>query len=346
MLQSEPGDGENPSPPSEENCEALRKQTPQPKRVGLPLQFWLWQCMPLICLMIVMPPGEDPGWWFFTPTVQSLTQQQSSALLAWIVFCSWLCQGMMLALWQVWGPGKWYGRLPKVVGLFLLAVFLPVIWFIRHFVLWGKGVRPWSEVLNPLELLTVFGVVSGVSFLPAMVAAVVSYALGYRLVRRESAIAHSGPWQFSIAGLCKVTVVVSLLLTLFRWVYPELNRMFEENRGTSIARSAGEVLVMLVIGCGAFMATVLTEIMLAWRNWKITLAIFSVLVVLSFGSFVGVAFSLLPPKNLFAKYGIDVGAMFVLGHMIALRINGYWLRHQGLCLAHKKSLSQFDPLQA
>lgn len=252
----------------------------------------------------------------------------------------------MLALWQVWGPGKWYGRLPKVVGLFLLAVLLPVIWFARHFVLWGKGVNPWSEVLKPLELLMIIGVVSVVSFLPALVAAMVSYAMGYRLVRRESAMTQSGPWQFSIAGLCKVTVVVSLLLTLVRWVYPELNRMFEENQGTSIARSAGEVLVFLVMGIGAFMATLLTEIMFAWRRWKITLAIFSVFVVLSFGSSVGVAFSLLPPKNLLANYGIDVGAMFVLGHMIALRINGYWLRHQGLCLAHKISLSQLDQLQA
>lgn len=155
----------SPSSQDSETDSVGETATPLPK--FLPWQFWLWQCVPMTFLILVMPPGNTLNWWFHEPAIAWIGQQPWASLLVGLIFTTWFSQGVLLAFWLVWGSGHWPYRFCKVMGLAATTTLLPAIWFGRHFHIFSPGLTPWSEVLNPFELSKFFLWAVGVSFLPA-----------------------------------------------------------------------------------------------------------------------------------------------------------------------------------
>ncbi len=324
MLQSEPGDGGNLSPPSEENCDAPSEQTPQLKRVGLPWQFWVWQCVPMVCLFLWMPPGNTRDWWFHEPALEWILKQPWASLLVRLIFMTWFSQATLLAFWLVWGSGNWPYRFCKVMGLAAITTLLPEIWFGRHFRIISPGLTPWSEVLNPFELSMFFLRAVGVSFLPAYFATGTLYLMRYRLQQVASPVSLLGQWQFSLKGLSILTLSFSLVLSFFGWLYPA-SVAFISDLDAGSSRTVDESLYFYVFVLGSALAALLSAVILYWRNWRVTFAIFGLLL----GTFIVSTFALVifsasigkdPYLNL-----LNMAGGLSLGNLVSLAISRYWI---------------------
>jgi len=297
------------------------EQTPQPKRVGLPWQFWLWQCMPMVMLILVMPPGEKPEWWIYTPVMTWIARQPWSGLLQALVFTSWFCQGILLAYWMVWGSGFWGYRILKVLGLSALAALLPAIWFIRHFQLFSPGLNPWSEVFNPIALSLFYLWAVGCSFLPALLVVGAMYWRGYRMTVVELPQSSLKRWQFSLWGLTVLTFVCSVVLAFFSWFYPALMSLVEWLRPAPNASSDWNM--MICLAAISALSSLLAGVILIWRKWQVTTTVFGFLTVLYLLGIVSMSQHLLGESYFRWSGPIFLAVGLALGNMISLAITRY-----------------------
>lgn len=314
----------NLRPPSEDTESVPIGSTDTPLPKGLPWQFWLWQCVPMVFLIIAMPPGKNPKWWFHEPAIAWCIQQTWWGLLLALIFTTWFSQGVLLAFWLVWGAGRWPIRLGKVIGLGAIATLLPAIWFFRHFKLFSSGLRPWSEVLNPFELSVLFLWAMGISFLPAFLASGTLHLMRYRLQQAPAPVSSLGQWQFSLKGLSILTLGFSLALSFFGWLYPAsvafISDLYE---GSSITADGSWFFYGFVLSPA--LVALLSAVILYWRNWRVTIAIFGLLL----GTFLLGLFAVaIFPASIITNPYLDtlhLAATLTLGNMISLTISRYWL---------------------
>lgn len=320
MSQPEPVDEGNPRPPFEENREAPSGQTPGPKCVGLPWQFWVWQCMPMVMLILVMPPGEKPEWWIHTPVVNWIVQRE---LLITFVFTTWFCQGILLAFWMVWGNGFWGYRIFKVFGLGALVALLPAIWFIRHFQLFGSGLNPWSEVFNPiaLSLFLLWAVVC--SFLPAVIVMGTLYWRGYRMTVVELPPPSLKRGQFSLWGLTVLTFVCSVVLAIFNWFYPAMVSLVKWIWPTANPNSEWDFMISLA--ASSALSSLLAGVILIWRKWQVTAMVFGFLTVFHVLGKVVMSLDLTRIGQFRWSNTLFLAVGLALGNMISLAITRYWI---------------------
>ena len=318
MSQPEPVDEGNPRPPFEENLEAPSEQTPEPKRVGLP-----WQCMPMVMLILLMPPGEKPEWWIHTPVITWIEQQPWRELLPFSVFITWFSQGILLAYWMVWGNGFWGYRIFKVLGLGVLVALLPAIWFMRHFQLFGSGLNPWSEVFNPIALSMFFLWAVVCSFLPAVIVMGTLYWRGYhmKVVDRPPSTLKRG--QISLWGLTVLTFVCSVGLAFFSCFYPALVSFVEWLQPAINAYSDWERTIGLV--ASSALSSLLAGVILYWRRWQVTATVFGFLTVLYLLGIVSMSQYLFGERYYRWSGPIFLSVDLALGNMISLAITRYWI---------------------
>lgn len=325
MLQSEPGDGENLSLPSEENCDAPSEQTPQPKRVRLPWQFWVWQCVPLMLMFLLMPPGNDYSWWFHFPAIVWVEQQHWWGLLAWLIFTNWFGQSILLTFWMVWGTGHWAHRLGRAMGLASTVVLLPAIWFLRHFQSYFSSPAPWSEALDLVYLPNFLFLAFGVSLLPAALVCGTLYKARFRLQQMEAPNSSLRDWQFSLKGLLLLTLLCSLLLAFFNWGLPN---MVDFLSMPSIAFYFMEMELLfgrIAIALGSAMAALLAAIILYWQNWRVITGILSFLVLIWFMAVVVETFFPGSVSSNQFLITLHLAGALTLGSLVSLTISRYWI---------------------
>lgn len=330
MSQPTPINSENPNLPSEGNREPHGAQTLHSQTVGLPWEFWLWQCVPMVYLIIAMPPGEDPKWWFHEPALAWCTQQPWSGLPTALVFTAWFSQGILLAFWMVWGSGFWGRRIFKVLGLSAIAALLPAIWFIRHFRLFSPGLNPWSEVFNPIALSLFYLWAVGCSFLPALLVVGAMYWRGYRMTVVELPPSSLKRWQFSLWGLTVLTFACSVVLAFFSWIYPALVSFVEWLRPAANASSEWDMMICLAVSSA--LSSLLAGVILIWRKWQVTATVFGFLTVLYLLESVSMSQRLLGERYFRWSGPIFIAVGLALGNMISLVITRYCIGHGRLIL--------------
>ncbi len=326
MLQSEPGDGEKPSPPSEENSDAPSEQTPQLKRVGLPWQFWVWQCVPMVCLIVLMPPGEKVDWWIHIDVLDWVLMnwiglEPWGRHLAELIFTSWFCQGVLLAYWMVWGSGHWSLRFCEVVGLAAITILLPAIWFVRHIRWFQMALTPWSDVLDPLRLVQWFIWAFGISFIPAFLFIGMLHLMQFRLRQVDMPCSAQGKWQSSLMGLMVLTLACSLLLSFVFWIYPTIWTHVTMGQLWLIEKSPGR----LVAALSSALTALLAAGILYWRNWRVTVAIFSFTLAMWFVTLLAVRFSSASSGSETVSRMLHLAGTLTLGNLISLAISRYWI---------------------
>lgn len=313
-----------PGPSSQDSETDLVRESATPLPKFLPWQFWVWQCVPMVCLLLWMPPGNTLNWWFHEPAISWIGQQPWASLLIRLIFTTWFSQGVLLAFWLVWGSGHWPYRFCKVMGLTAITTLLPAIWFGRHFHIFSPVLTPWSEVLNLFELSKFFLWAVGVSFLPAFFAAGTLYLMRYRLQQVAAPVSSLGQWQFSLKGLSILTLVFSLVLSLFGWLYPA-SVAFISDLDTGSSRTVDESLYFYGFVLGSALAALLSAVILYWRNWRVTFAIFGLLL----GTFVVSTFALVIFSASIGKYTyLDLLYMtggLTLGNLVSLAFSRYWI---------------------
>ncbi len=287
------------------------------------LLFWLWQLVPLVWLMVCMPPGSQTDWWFFAPWVDAIAQHPSSIFLGLFFVTTWSTQGIVIAIGIFEGEGRWYWRILKGVGLYLIAALVPVIWIMRHLMIFQAGLRPWSEVLNPMSLAVIAGWFSLQTVLPTLVIWIQLYFFGWRIQRPESNTPIRKPWQFSLWGICAITLVVSVALAVGRWLIPVLLQWIPPYPDLSVTINDEPRLTLLFV-ISTFVTLFLAVTISTWRMRSV-LAIFGLLVIVGSARLIAVLISLPPESNLVALYSLDTLAWIILGQLIALAIQRYWL---------------------
>lgn len=338
MSRRDSGDDDNSRRPLEDSAVVSVGETAAPLTKGLPWQFWLWQCVPMVMLILVMPPGEKPEWWIHTPVITWIEQQPWRELLPFSVFITWFSQGILLAFWMVWGNGFWGYRIFKVLGLASLAALLPAIWFLRHFQLFGSGLNPWSEVFNPFALSLFFLWAVGCSFLPALIVVGALYWRGYRMKAVELPPSSLKRWQFSLWGLTVLTFVCSVGLAFLGWMYPALVSLVELLRPA--ANHNGDWDFMIGLAASSALSSLLAGVVLFWRRWQVTATVFGFLMFLYLFGIV------LRSQNIMGGSPFRWSAPFffasslALGNMISLAITRYWIGRDRFILTCRRP----DPL--
>jgi len=314
-----------PSLPSQESETDYVGETATLLPNSLPWQFWLWQCIPMAFLILVMPPGKDPKGWFHEPLIAWGVKQPWWDLLLVLIFTIWFSQGVLLAFWLVWGAGHWPYRFCKVMGLAAITTLLPAIWIGRHFRLFAPpGLNPWSQALDPLYLSVFFLWTVGVAFLPALLATGTLYLMRLRLQKVAAPRSSLGRWQFSLKGLSILTLGCTLFLSFFGWFYPAIVAFISELNASN-SRDIGETLGLIAIILSSALAALLSSVILYWRNWRVTTAIFGFLLgTFMLGLFDVVIFSASVSRNPLLN-SLHVAGGLTLGTLVSLAISRYWI---------------------
>ncbi|MGV3604962.1 MAG: hypothetical protein ACO1RA_01035 [Planctomycetaceae bacterium] len=334
MSRRDSGDDDNPRRPLEDSAAVSVGETAAPLTKGLPWQFWVWQCMPMVMLILVMPPGENPEWWIHTPVITWIEQQEWSELLPFFVFNTWFCQGILLAYWMVWGNGFWGYRIFKVLGLGVLAASLPAIWFLRHFQLFVSGLNPWSEVFNPIALSLFFLSAVGCSFLPAVIVMGAMYWRGYRMTVVELPSPSLKRWQFSLWGLTVLTFVCSVVLAFFNWFYPVL---------VSLAvwlvpaeKPYGDWDTKIILAASSAFSSLLVGVIMIGRKWQVTATVFAFLTIFRLLGSVVMSLDFMRSGQLRWPDTLFFAVSLALGNMISLAITRYCIGRDRLILTCRR----------
>lgn len=321
MSRRDSGDDDNPRRPLEDSAAVSVGETAAPLTKGLPWQFWLWQCMPMVMLILVMPPGENPEWWFHTRIIKWIEPQTLRELFICFVFTTWFCQGILLAFWMVWGNGVWGYRIFKVFGLAALAALLPAIWFLRHFQLFGSGLNPWSEVFNPFALSLFFLWAVGCTFLPALIVVGALYWRGYHMKAVELPPPSLKRWQFSLWGLSVLTFVCSVVLAIFNWFYPALVSLVKWIRPAANPYSEWDF--MICLAASTALSSLLVGVILIGRKWQVTATVFGLLTIFHLIGNVVMSLDFMRSGQLRWPDTLFFAESLALGNMISLAITRY-----------------------
>lgn len=304
------------------------EQTAEPKRVGLPWQFWLWQCALIALMFLLMPPGTDYRWWVHFPVIDWFERQHWWGILAWLIFTNWFGQSTLLTFWMVWGTGHWAHRLGRAMGLASTVVLLPAIWFLQHFQISLIGPTTWSKALDLVYLSSFLFWAFGVSLLPAALVCGTLYRTRFRLQQMEAPDSSLRAWQFSLKGLLLLTLSSSLLLAFFNWGLPIMVD-FLTMPSIMIYFIEMELLAgRIAIALGSAMTALLAAIILYWQNWRVISGIFSFLVLIWFMVVVvETSFPESVSSNQFLV-ALHLAVALTLGNLVSLAISRYWIGWQ------------------
>ncbi len=279
----------------------------------------------MVCLFMGLPPGEKIQWWFHAPLLRWIGEQPWASLLAGLILTTWFCQGVLLAFWLVWGTGHLAHRFYKVMGLATTVALLPAIWFVRHSGLYRSAPIPWSEVLNLSYLSDYFLWALGISFLPALLVFGTLYKMRFRLQQVVVPSSSLGKWQFSLRGLLLLTLFCSLLLAFFNWGLPNMVTFLSL---PNIGFYFGEMELLSgrsAIALGSALTALLSATILYQRNWRVTTAIISILLVIWFMAII--AETLFPTSVSLNPFLIPshLAGTLTLGNLVSLAISRYWI---------------------
>lgn len=262
------------------------EQTAEPKRVGLPWQFWLWQLLPVVGCFLIIPPsivGYSQFHYYFRRWIYA----QSFAIhLESLIFAAWMCQGILLAFWIAWGSGHWASRSCRALGLGALAFSLVYQWshqYDNH----GRGI-PWNEVFALEEIFRNLPQAFVQAFLFPMGVVCAAYFWGYRVCQAEVPNSPRTSSQFTIRGLLVFTFGISLVLTYVNWVYPALTsgqgEYFETMDSDGVMSDTSprpKRHITALSGFETFLSTLITTFLSLYlwtkQGWKPTAFLFSLL---------------------------------------------------------------------
>lgn len=293
---------------------------------GLPWQFWLWQCVPMVFLIIEMPPGEDTDWWIHTAVLNWVVLNWIG-LEPWgrhlleLIFTSWFCQGVLLAYWMVWGSGHWSLRFCKVVGLAAIATLLPAIWFLRHIRWYQVTLTPWADALNPHALGQFFFWSFVVAFIPAFLIAGMLHLMQFRLRQVDMLCSAQGKWQFSLMGLMVLTLVCSSFLSFVFWIYPAIWTHFTMGQLWAIENYPGR----FIAAFSSALTSLFSAIILHWRNWRVTVAILGLSLLTWFVTLIVLRFSSASSASESIPRMLHMAGTLTLGSLISLSVSRYWI---------------------
>lgn len=173
--------------------------------------FWLWQLLPLICVIVAVPPAQDRVKWPHLPFVKWLLEQQLFGVTQVSEFLVELiaCQVYLLAFWLIWGSGRWYWRWVLLLPM-LLSIFAPsMLWN----VCFGKGkvaqaIPSWEEVYSFIGSFPFF---AGYVFVVYLMAASIAALLGWHFNTASCDAPKGHSWQFSMQQLMIAMLVVPVL---------------------------------------------------------------------------------------------------------------------------------------
>ncbi len=305
---------------------------PKPNPITLPglpryWGFWLWQLVPLLCVIIVAPPAQKLIHWPHLPFVNWLLKQKlfdfAEVTTLWIELID--CQIYLLAFWLIGGQGRWYWRCVISI-LLLLLIFEPMAIWLTFF---GNPKTEFAPVLPSLKKLQefsfFFGPTCGIYFVMAGIAAL----FGWRFQTEPRNAPQSSAWQFTTRELLLGMLIIPLLCGLSAVLFDVYAKALVEPWLENLVIHFFLGYVTTAILSAILVGIIASPQKLVWQV-SIFLATISMLIVTIHDAF---AASIIHDKD-FRSFVQMVSSMTVL-RVIGLSISWFLLSQAGLCLKRR-----------